>query len=425
MQYSQMNPAALSAAYDAALEDYRGFQGKNLSLNLARGKPSAEQLSLSDGLYDTLREGFCSDGIDTRNYGELMGLPCARRYFADLLGCAAEQVLVGNNASLELMYNLVSKAYSHGLNHSPRPWRLEERVKFLIPVPAYDRHMNLSLSFGMELLPVRLLPDGPDMEQVERLAADPSVKGMWCVPCYTNPDGIVYGDEAIRRLASMRCGAPDFALLWDNAYLIHAFDEPVRDFPDMLAVCRAAGNPDRVYEFASTSKITFAGGGISCMAASVENLACYAKLLRYETIGADKVTQLAHVRFLQDRAHTLELMERHAAILRPKFHAVLDALETQIRPLGIGSWTSPKGGYFISYYALPSTAKRIVALCKGAGVTLTPAGATYPGGVDPLDSNIRLAPSYPPLDELEPAAQLFCIAVRLASLEQLCNRRDA
>ena len=423
MQYRQMTPEQLEAEYARVKAAYDGLAAKGLSLNLARGKPAAEQLDLSNELFHTLDDGdFVCDGVDVRNYGCLDGLPACKRLFAEILGVEEREVLVGGNASLNLMYDLSAKAYTHGLLHSPRPWSQEPVVKFLCPAPGYDRHFHLSQSFGMELITVPLHEEGPDMDVVERLALDPAVKGMWCVPKYSNPDGFVYSEEVCRRIASMRTGAPDFALMWDNAYCIHEFDGPFVPFVEMLSLCREMGNPDRVYEFASTSKVTFAGAGVACMAASAENLAHVVGLLTFQTIGYDKVNQLMHVRFLKDKAHTLAHMQRHAAILKPKFEAVLRTLDNLVAPTGTATWHRPHGGYFISLNAMPGTAKRTLALCKQAGVVMTGAGATYPYGKDPEDSNIRIAPSYPTLPELEQAAEVFCTSLCLAALEKLLGR---
>lgn len=423
MQYRQMTPEQLEAEYARVKAAYDGLAAKGLSLNLARGKPAAEQLDLSNELFHTLDDGdFVCDGVDVRNYGCLDGLPACKRLFAEILGVEEREVLVGGNASLNLMYDLIAKAYTHGLLHSPRPWSQEPVVKFLCPAPGYDRHFHLSQSFGMELITVPLHEEGPDMDVVERLALDPAVKGMWCVPKYSNPDGFVYSEEVCRRIASMRTGAPDFALMWDNAYCIHEFDGPFVPFVEMLSLCREMGNPDRVYEFASTSKVTFAGAGVACMAASAENLAHVVGLLTFQTIGYDKVNQLMHVRFLKDKAHTLAHMQRHAAILKPKFEAVLRTLDNLVAPTGTATWHRPHGGYFISLNAMPGTAKRTLALCKQAGVVMTGAGATYPYGKDPEDSNIRVAPSYPTLPELEQAAEVFCTSLCLAALEKLLGR---
>lgn len=419
--YPTMTPAERKSEYDALLSEYERFKELHLSLNMARGKPGKEQLDLVSDILTVLSDSDdCIDeGLDVRNYGNLSGLPSAKRLFADLLGTQPEQIFVGGNASLNLMYDLIAKAYTHGLRHSPRPWAKEEKVRFLCPAPGYDRHFKISESFGMELVTIRMTADGPDMDAVEDAVRDPSVKGIWCVPKYSNPEGIIYSDAVIDRLAALRPAAPDFALIWDNAYCVHEFAGDFVPFRDILSLCAAQGNADMPYEFASTSKITFPGAGVAVMAASRDNLDYLESLLTYQTISYDKVNQLRHVKYLKDRAHTLELMQRHAAILAPKFEAVLDALETQIAPLDIARWTKPRGGYFVSLYAMNGTAKRVVGLMKDAGVVLTGAGATYPYGVDPDDSNIRIAPSLPPVDELRLAMQVLCVCLRLAALEKL------
>lgn len=395
--YADYTRSERCAEYAALQEQYDAWKAKGLSLNMARGKPSRTQLDMVSGILTVLQSPEdCFDGaLDVRNYGELTGIPSAKRLFAELLGVTPSQVLVGGSASLNLMYDLIAKAWTHGLLHSPRPWSQEPVVRFLCPAPGYDRHFRVSQSFGMELIPIAMTPDGPDMDAVEAAVRDPAVKGIWCVPKYSNPQGIVYSDAVVDRLAALRPAAPDFALMWDNAYCLHEVYGEFVPFRDMLTLCREAGNADMVYEFASTSKITFPGAGVAVMAASEANLKYLSGLLGAQTISYDKVNQLRHVRFLQDKAHVLELMQRHAAILRPKFEAVLAALRG-IAPLNIASWTEPKGGYFVSCDAMPGTAKRTLALCAGAGVTMTPAGATYPGGNDPADSNIRIAPSFPP-----------------------------
>ena len=417
-QYTTQERAAELAALREKLQKYEAL---HLNLNMARGKPSKAQLDMTSGLLTVLSDpADCVDeGIDARNYGELSGLPSAKKLFAEILGTKPEEIFVGGNASLNLMYDLIAKAYTHGLQHSPRPWAKEPVVRFLCPAPGYDRHFKISESFGMELIGIPMTESGPDMDAVEKAVKDPAVKGMWCVPKYSNPDGIVYSDETVDRIAALRPAAPDFALMWDNAYCIHEIYGEFVPFRDMLSLCRAQGNADMVYEFASTSKITFPGAGVACMAASEENLKYLLSLLTYQTISYDKVNQLRHVRYLQDKTHTLELMRRHAALLAPKFTAVLDALDHEIAPLGIAHWTRPQGGYFISFYAMPGTAKRALALCKAAGVTMTGAGATYPYGRDPQDSNIRIAPSLPPVEELRQAMEIFCLCVRIAALEKL------
>lgn len=396
-------------------------------LDMSRGKPGRDQLALSmPMLTDVVSEEDCFvDGVDARNYGVLTGLPAAKRLFADLLDVQPSQVLVGGNASLQLMYDLISKAFTHGLLHSPAPWRLRGTMRFLCPAPGYDRHFRITEQFGMELIPIAMTPNGPDMDAVEQWVKDPSVLGMWCTPKYSNPDGILYARQTIARIAALRPAAPDFALMWDNAYCVHQFDGDFVPFPDMLSLCAANGNADMVYEFASTSKITFPGAGVACIAASEANIAHLSKLFAVQIISFDKLNQLRHVRFLKDKQTTLQLMRRHAAILKPRFEAVSDALEREIVPLGIGHFNRPTGGYFISLYAMHGTAKRALALAKEAGVTMTEAGATYPYGIDPFDSNIRIAPTLPPVKELEEAIAVFCICLRIAAVEQLLRAAPA
>lgn len=417
--YAQLTAPERRAEYEALLARYEAYKAQKLSLNMARGKPGKAQLDLVSDLLTALTDpaDCVDDGTDVRNYGGLLGIPSARRLFAELLGCKPEQVLAGGNASLTLMHDLICKAYTHGLKNSPRPWCREETVRFLCPAPGYDRHFAISANFGMELIPIAMTAEGPDMDAVELLVRDPSVKGMWCVPKYSNPQGIVYSEKTVERIAQLRPAAPDFALMWDNAYCVHDFGEYI-PFADILSLCRVAGNADMVYEFASTSKITFPGAGISCMATSEDNLAYLSKLLGVQAISFDKVNQLRHVRYLKDREHTLALMKKHAEILRPKFAAVLDALET-VRDLRIAQWETPRGGYFVSCNAMPGTAKRVVGLMKDAGVVMTGAGATWPNGNDPLDSNIRIAPSLPPVEELRVAMEIFTLCLRLAALEKL------
>ena len=352
------------------------------------------------------------------------GLPSCKKLFAELLGVSPEEVFVGGNASLQLMYDTISKAYTHGLLHSEKPWSKLEKVKFLCPSPGYDRHFKVSQTFGMEMITIPMKEDGPDMDMVEAYITDPLVKGMWCVPKYSNPDGIVYSDEVVRRIARMKPAAPDFVLMWDNAYCVHEFEGEFVPFLDILTECRNAGNPDMPFEFASTSKITFPGAGISCFACSKANMAYMVKLISMQTISFDKVNQLRHVLFLKDRAHVLEYMKKHAAFLKPKFDVVLAYLDKEIAPLEIAQWHRPRGGYFISLNTMPGCAKRANQLAKEAGVVMTGAGATYPGGVDPMDSNLRIAPSYPPLEELKAAIEVFGASLKLATAEKLLRDRE-
>ena len=419
--YSKMTAEERKAEYAKVSREYEDLKARGLKLNMARGKPGKAQLDLVSDIFSLMQkpEDYVSDGIDVRNYGELSGLPAARRLFAEILGCKPEQVFVGGNASLQLMYDTVSKAYTHGLLHSERPWCKEPVVKFLCPSPGYDRHFKVTESFGFELITIPMTDEGPDMDAVEKAIQDPAVKGMWNVPKYSNPDGIIYSAETIRRIASMKPAAPDFLLMWDNAYCIHEFEGDYVELPDILAECAKYGNADMVFEFASTSKVTLPGAGISCFACSEANMAYMEKLIGIQVISFDKVNQQRHVLYLKDKAHTLELMKRHAAIMGPKFRCVVDALDREIAPLEIASWRRPKGGYFVSLYAMPGTAKRTLALCKEAGVTMTGAGATYPYGRDPQDSNIRIAPSLPPVEELEQAIAVLCVCLKMAALEKL------
>lgn len=421
MNYNTFTKEQLAAEYEACKAEFDRCAAKGLQLNMARGKPAKAQLDLSAGLLDVItKPEECFDGkIDARNYGDLLGLPCARTYWAEILGCKPEQTLVGGSASLNLMYDVISKAYTHGLPDSPNPWCKEETVKFLCPSPGYDRHFRITQSFGAELITVPMTPEGPDMDLVEQLAADPAVKGIWCVPKYSNPDGIIYSDETVRRIANLKPAAPDFLIMWDNAYCIHEFEGEFIPFPDILSMVAEAGRPNMAVEFASTSKITVAGGGISVMAANESMLGYLTKLWGVQTISYDKLNQLRHVRFLKDKATTLELMKEHAAIMAPKFRTVLEYLDTRIAPLEIASWNRPKGGYFVSLNAMAGTAKRTLALCAQAGVTMTDAGATFPYGKDPQDSNIRIAPSLPPVEELKEAMEVFCVCLKLAALEKL------
>lgn len=421
MEYKAMNEQQRKAALETVSAEFAAWKAKGLQLNMARGKPGKEQLDLvSDMLAVLLDPAECVDGgVQVRNYGELSGIPSAKRLFAEILDCRETQVFVGGNSSLQLMYDTVSKAYTHGLLHSEKPWCREEKIKWICPTPGYDRHFKVTESFGFELLTVPMTESGPDMDEVERLIQDPTVKGMWNVPKYSNPDGIIYSNETVERLAKMKPAAPDFLLMWDNAYCIHEFDGDYVHFPDILRLCEKYGNADMVFEFASTSKVTFPGAGVAVFACSEANMQYMEKLIGVQAISFDKLNQLRHVKYLKDKAHTLELMKKHAAILGPKFKVVMQTLEREIAPLGIASWHTPKGGYFVSVNTAPGLAKRTLALCKEAGVVMTSAGATFPYGKDPQDSNIRVAPSLPPLSELEQAMAVFCCCLKLAALEQL------
>ena len=423
MEYQNLTAAEWKTEYGKVLTEFEGWKARGLALNMARGKPGKAQLDLVSDIMTVLTDpDDCMDeGVNARNYGELSGIPSARKLFAEILGCKPAQVFAAGNSSLQLMYDTVSKAYTHGLLHSESPWCRQEGLKWLCPAPGYDRHFKVTESFGFELVTVPMTENGPDMDVVEQLIRDPKVKGMWNVPKYSNPDGIIYSDETIERIAAMKPAAPDFLLMWDNAYCIHEFDGEFVPFPDILSLCEKHGNADMVFEYASTSKITLPGSGVACFACSEANMAYLTKLLGVQIISFDKMNQLRHVKYLRDKAHTLALMKKHAAILKPKFDMVTDTLAREIAPLGIAAWHTPKGGYFVSVNTAPGLAKRTLALCKEAGVVMTDAGATFPYGRDPQDSNIRIAPSLPPVEELEQAMAVFCCCLKLAALEQAAH----
>ena len=422
--YDQMTKEELLQEQEKLQKEYKGFEEAGLQLNMARGKPERAQLDLSMPMMDLLdSKSDCraEDGTDCRNYGELDGIPEAKQLMAEIMECRPEQVIVFGNASLNVMFDAVARYMLHGVCGGT-PWCQQGKVKFLCPVPGYDRHFAVTECLGIEMINVPLGEDGPDMDLVEQLVgSDPLIKGIWCVPKYANPTGISYSDEVVRRFATMKTAADDFRIFWDNAYCVHHLYEEADKQDQILNIldeCEAAGNPDRVLEFASTSKITFAGAGISAMAASENNLKDAKAVMTIQTIGYDKLNQLRHVLFLKDRAGVDAHMMKHAAIMRPKFEKVEQMLSEEITPLGIGSWVSPRGGYFISFNTLPGCAKRTVALSKQAGVVLTGAGAPFPYGKDPEDTVIRLAPSFPGMDELIEATKIFICSVKLASVEK-------
>jgi len=422
--YSCMTSEELEKEYEKVLADYKRCQDKGLKLDMSRGKPSTLQLDLVSDMLGVLQNpADCFDGtIDSRNYGELAGLPSARAYWADVLDCKPEQIFVGGAASLNMMCDIVSRAFTHGLLGSPRPWCKEEKIKFICPAPGYDRHFQIGEFYGAELLYVPMTPTGPDMDKVEELVKDPLVKMMWVVPKYSNPDGIIFSDETIRRIAALKPAAPDFAIIWDNAYCIHEFEGEYVPFPDIISLCEEAGRPNMVFEFASTSKITFAGGGTSCMAASVANIQYFTGVFGVQMISYDKVNQLRHVKYLVDKKHTLEIMKRHASVMAPKFQCVSRWLNQEIKELGFARWVDPKGGYFVSLYTMPGTAKRVWCLCRDAGVVLTTAGAAYPYSINPNDDHLRIAPSLPPVEDLEKAMEVLTVSLKLAALEKLLKK---
>lgn len=421
--YSELTKEELLELKKDLSAQYRAFQAKDLKLDMSRGKPSTEQLDLSMGMMDVLSGGTdltCEDGTDCRNYGILDGIREAKELIGDMIEVAPEYIIIYGNSSLNVMYDTISRSMTHGVMGNT-PWCKLDKVKFLCPVPGYDRHFAITEYFGIEMIQVPMKPEGPDMDLVEELVAnDSSIKGIWCVPKYSNPTGNSYSDQTVRRFARLKPAAPDFRIYWDNAYSIHhLYDDEQDHLIEILAECKRAGNPDLVYKFASTSKISFPGSGIATIAASHNNLEDIKKQLKIQTIGHDKVNQLRHVRFFKDIHGMVEHMRKHADIMRPKFEAVESILERELGGLGIGTWTNPKGGYFISFDSMDGCAKDIVARCKKAGVVMTGAGATYPHGKDPHDSNIRIAPSYPPLQDLITATELFALCVKLVSVNRL------
>lgn len=421
--YREMSREELLAMKDRLEKEFEGAKEKGLKLDMSRGKPSITQLDMGMGIFDVLNaksDMKSAEGIDVRNYGVLDGLTEAKKMMAAIMGVNPENVIVCGNASLTIMYDTVSRSMTHGVMGST-PWCRLEKVKFLCPAPGYDRHFAITEHFGIEMITVPMTPEGPDMDVVEKLVAeDEAIKGIWCVPKYSNPQGYVYSDETVRRFANLKPAAEDFRIFWDNAYAVHhLYEDDQEEILEILSECEKAGNPDMVYEFCSTSKISFSGAGVAAMAASQANLAFVKKSMTIQTIGYDKINQLRHVRYFQDFDAIKEHMKRHAALMRPKFEAVQAVLERELEGLGIGEWTKPKGGYFISFDAMEGCAKAIVARCKEAGVILTSAGATFPYGRDPRDSNIRIAPSFPTPEEMAMATDLFVLCVKLVSVEKL------
>ncbi len=410
----------LKSGLEAKFEEVKT---KGLKLDMSRGKPSAEQLNLSMEMMDVLNSSanlICEDGVDCRNYGGLDGIAEAKQLLADMMEVPKDNVIIFGNSSLNVMYDTVSRAMTHGVMGST-PWCKLDKVKFLCPVPGYDRHFAITEHFGIEMVNVPMTPTGPDMDIVEKLVSeDPAVKGIWCVPKYSNPQGITYSDETVFRFANLKPAAEDFRIYWDNAYCVHHLYEDKQDYLiEILSECKKAGNPDMVYKFSSTSKISFPGSGIAAIAASEANLKDIRDMLKFQTIGHDKVNQLRHVRFFKDVHGIVEHMKKHADIMRPKFEAVINVLERELGGLEIGSWIKPLGGYFISFDAMEGCAKAIVAKAKEAGLVMTGAGATFPYGKDPHDSNIRIAPSYPTPEELAVAADIFVLSVKLVSIDKL------
>ncbi len=421
--YKELSKEELLTLKEDLNREYEEVKAKGLKLDMSRGKPSASQLDMEMDFMDVLNSDSVlktEAGVDCRNYGILDGIPEAKKLMGDMIGVPAENVIVCGNASLTIMYDTVARSMIFGVMGST-PWCRLDKVKFLCPVPGYDRHFAITEQFGIEMINVPMTATGPDMDLVEKLVSeDEAIKGIWCVPKYSNPQGITYSDEIVRRFAALKPAAKDFRIFWDNAYVIHDLYEDKGDkLLDILSECEKAGNPDMVYEFCSTSKVTFAGGGIAAVASSKANLEYFKKTMTIQTIGFDKLNQLRHVRYFKDINGMKAHMKKHAAIMRPKFEAVLEVLDRELSGLGIGSWVKPHGGYFISFDALPGCAKEIVSRCREAGVTLTGAGATYPYKKDPADSNIRLAPTFPTSEELAMAADLFVLCVKLVSVEKM------
>ena len=427
MQYNDMSKEELLALKESLNKEYAEAKAKGLALDMSRGKPSAKQLDVSLGLLDTINSSSdlkALDGTDCRNYGVLDGIPEAKKLMADMMGTTPDHVIVYGNASLNIMYDQISRAYTHGILGNT-PWCKLDKVKFLCPVPGYDRHFAITERFGIEMINIPMSESGPDMGMVEEyVSKDASVKGIWCVPKYSNPQGYTYSEETVKRMAALKPAAEDFRIFWDNAYVIHdLYDDNKDEIADIISECEKAGNPDMVFEFASTSKVSFPGSGIAALATSANNIADIKNQLTIQTIGHDKLNQLRHVRFFKDINGLKEHMRKHAEFIRPKFEAVESVLEEELSGLGIGSWTEPKGGYFISFDAMDGCAKAIVAKCKEAGVKLTGAGATFPYGKDPKDSNIRIAPSFPTPEEMKQAADLFVLCVKLVSVEKLLENK--
>ena len=414
----------LKSDLEAQFEDVKA---QNLHLDMSRGKPSTEQLNLSMDMMDVLRSDsdlVCEEGVDCRNYGVLDGIAEAKQLLADMMEVPKDNIVIFGNSSLNIMYDTIARSMTHGVMGST-PWAKLDKVKFLCPVPGYDRHFAITERFGIEMINIPMSESGPDMGMVEEyVSKDASVKGIWCVPKYSNPQGYTYSEETVKRMAALKPAAEDFRIFWDNAYVIHdLYDDNKDEIADIISECEKAGNPDMVFEFASTSKVSFPGSGIAALATSANNIADIKKQLTIQTIGHDKLNQLRHVRFFKDINGLKEHMRKHAEFMRPKFEAVESVLEEELGGLGIGSWTEPKGGYFISFEAMDGCAKAIVAKCKEAGVKLTGAGATFPYGKDPKDSNIRIAPSFPTPEEMKQAADLFVLCVKLVSVEKLLENK--
>lgn len=425
--YSELSKEELLKLKNELEEQFSEVKAKGLNLDMSRGKPSAAQLDLAMGMMDVLSSKSdlkCQEGVDCRNYGVLDGIQEAKQLLADMMEVPKDNIVIFGNSSLNVMYDTIARSMTHGVMGST-PWCKLDKVKFLCPVPGYDRHFAITEHFGIEMINIPMTESGPDMDLVEKLVSeDEAIKGIWCVPKYSNPQGITYSDETVHRFAKLKPAAKDFRIYWDNAYGIHHLYEDKQDYLiEILMECKKEGNPDMVYKFCSTSKVSFPGSGVSAIAASDANLVAIRKQMTIQTIGHDKVNQLRHARFYKDIHGMVKHMKLHADILRPKFEAVLEVLEEELGGLGIGSWLAPRGGYFISFDAMEGCAKAIVAKAKEAGLVMTPAGATFPYGKDPKDSNIRIAPSYPTPEELKIASEIFVLSVKLVSIDKLLEEK--
>lgn len=423
--YAGLSNEEMVERHQALAMTLERYKSENLDLNMARGKPCTEQLDLSDAMLDIKIPVERDPNKDYRNYGTLDGLPETKRLFADILEVATDEIIIGGNSSLNMMYTALAKAMLYGAYDSPRPWSKEEKVVFLCPVPGYDRHFAICEQLGIQMIAIPMNEDGPDMDVVESyVAKDPAIKGMWCVPKYSNPSGITYSDEVVERLAAMKTAAVDFKLMWDNAYVVHDLYESSTPLLNVMEACKKAGNPHRAFLFTSMSKVTFAGAAVAAMAASVENIKFTLKILGVQTIGSDKINQYRHYAFLKDLDGVKAHMKKHAAIITPKFELVLNRFEERLTPLKIARWSRPVGGYFIDLNVKEGCAKAIVQLADSIGLKLTPAGATFPYGYDPEDSNIRIAPTFPPIEELAVAMDILCDCIEYVSLEHDLDRMN-